>query len=550
MSKHSDHLFKPYHQGQAQLFPPSVDSLISENHPVRLINRVIESLDIDPILSQYKGGGSSSYHPRMMLKVLVYAYVRNIYSSRKIEQAIHEHIHFMWLAGGNTPDHNSINRFRSNRLKGTFQSIFSQVVLLLHESGYLTIKDLYTDGTKIEANANRYTFVWGKSIDTNRKRISAQLQELWSYAEQVAKEELMDTQPCDFEELDPEAVDKTITAIEDALKASSESDPKKKQKAGYGRKNWPKKLKQYQEDKEQLGDRNSYSKTDPDATFMRMKDDYMKNGQLKAGYNLELSTNSQYIIHYSLHHNPTDTLTLKPHLAGYYQYYNQFPEVLTADAGYGSEENYAFLEQKNTVGYVKYNYFHKEQQKSFQKKYPFHTSTLHYNAEKDLYICPIGQPMKNIGSYVRKSSNGYPQQITRYQAQNCQGCPLRAACHKGKTNRIIDINHQLNRYKQQARQRLTSEEGIKQRKRRCCEVEAVFGNLKQNHGFKRFTLRGKEKVEIETGLHAIAHNFRKWAQAIAQIDLKKALENLEEHYNVFKNILTGYTEQYRILHIN
>jgi transposase len=530
MSKHSDHLFKPYRQGQTHLFPPSVESLISENHPVRLINRVIDELDISPILSMYPGGGSSSYHPRMMLKVLVYAYVRNIYSSRKIEQAIQEHVHFMWLAGGNQPDHNSINRFRSNRLKGTFQSIFSQVVLLLHESGYLTIKDLYTDGTKIEANANRYTFVWGKSIDTNRKRISAQLKELWAYAERVAKEELMDTQPCDFDELDPEAVAKTIAAIDDAIKASPDSDPKKKQKASYGRKNWPKKLKQYQQDKEKLGDRNSFSKTDPDATFMRMKEDHMKNGQLKAGYNLELSTNNQFIVHYSLHHNPTDTLTLKPHLAGYYQYYNQYPEVLTADAGYGSEENYAFLEENKTLGYVKYNYFHKEQKKAFQKKYPFHPNTLHYDPHKDLYICPMGQPMKNIGSYVRKSSNQYPQHITRYQAQNCHGCPLRTACHKGKEDRIIEVNHQLNRYKQQARQRLTSEQGIEKRKRRGCEVEAVFGNLKQNHGFKRFALRGMQKVEVETGLHALAHNFRKWAAEMLEMQLDQAKKELKAQY--------------------
>ena len=517
MSKRDEKLFKSYQQGQVNLFPPSLASLIPEGHPVRTINKVIDQLDIGPILLKYKGGGASSYHPRMMLKILVYGYVRNTYSSRKIEQAVKEHVHFMWLAGGNQPDHHSINRFRSERLKGVLQTVFSQVVLMLHEAGHLNIKDVYTDGTKIEANANRYTFVWGRAVKTNRKRIAKQLEELWSYAERVAKEELMDTEPCNFESLDPEAVADTIAAIDDALKASPEAGKKQKQKAGYGRKNWPGKLKQYEEDEKRLDGRNSYSKTDHDATFMRLKDDHMQNGQLKAAYNLGLSTNNQFIIHYSLHPNPTDTLTLKPHLEGYHNYYGCYPTQCTADAGYGSEENYAYLEQTQTEAFVKYNYFHQEQQRSTLKKKPFHPNNLSYNPEQDLFICPMGQHMHKVGTKTRKTASGYPQQLTLYQAQNCKGCPLRGACHKAEGNRIIEVNHRLRAYRQLARKKLNSEQGIRKRKRRCTEVEAVFGILKQNHGFKRFSLRGKLKVEIETGLHALAHNFRKLAAKTAQL---------------------------------
>ena len=194
-----DNLFKDYSQNQLSLLPPSLDSLISPHHPVRLVSQVIDGIDLERILERYPGGGSSSYHPRMLLKVLVYGYIRNIYSSRKLELAIEEHILFMWLAGGNTPDHNSINRFRSDRLQGVLKEVFSQVVLSLHEGGYLDIKDLYTDGTKLEAHANRYTFVWAKAIQTNKSRIATQLEELWSYAQSVAKEELLATSPCDFE---------------------------------------------------------------------------------------------------------------------------------------------------------------------------------------------------------------------------------------------------------------------------------------------------------------------------------------------------------------
>lgn len=523
MAKNKEHLFKPYHPNQVTLLPPSLDSLISEDHPVRVVNGIIDQLDLGPILELYQGGGSSSYHPRMMLKVLVYGYIRNIYSSRKLEMSVNEHIHFMWLAGGNHPDHNSINRFRSDRLKGVLKAVFSQVVLLLHDAGHLDIKDLSTDGTKLGANANRYTFVWAKSIARNRKRIASQLEELWNYAQEVAKEELLDTQPCDLEKLDPKEVAKTISQIDQALKTKPESDKKKRQKARYAGKNWPEKLAQYQEQEAILAGRNSYSKTDSDATFMRMKEDHMKNGQLKPAYNLQMSTHGQFIIHYSLHPNPTDTLTLKPHLEEYKELYDQSPKQLTTDAGYGSEENYAYLESEEVEAFVKYNYFHKEQKKSFLDKHPFHPNQLYYNSEKDHFICPMGQVMKNIGSFQKKTASGYKQTITRYQAQNCEGCPLRGACHKAKTSRIIQVNHKLNQYKAQARDKLNSEEGMEKRKRRCADVEATFGILKQNHDFKRFLLRGKEKVEIETGIHALAHNLRKYCAILTQKHPKQPL---------------------------
>jgi transposase len=183
-------VFKDYNFNQNLLLPPSLEELIDPNHPVRVVNQVVDNLNLDPILAKYDGGGCPAYHPRLMLKVLVYGYVTNVYSSRKIEQSLQQNIHFMWLSGMSYPDHNTINRFRSERLKGVFKEVFSQVVLLLIDHGHITLKEIYLDGTKIEANANRYTFVWGKAIRKSRDRIQRQLKELWAYAEQVAKEEL------------------------------------------------------------------------------------------------------------------------------------------------------------------------------------------------------------------------------------------------------------------------------------------------------------------------------------------------------------------------
>ncbi|UGU17743.1 IS1182 family transposase [Sinomicrobium kalidii] len=492
------------------LLPPSYDELVPQHHPVRIVNTILDSVDLISLEQTYRGGGTSSYHPKVLLKILVYAYLRNLYSSRKIEQALNENIHFIWLSGGAKPDHNTISNFRSGKLKDKFKQIFNQVVVLLAEQGYLSLKELYVDGTKIEANANRYTFVWGKSIKTSRERIEKQLRELWNYVEKVyAEQEQLPNTP-EFEAIDPEKVSATIAQINQALEGKA-VEKKIKQKLGYAQKHWPGNIARYNEQQKKLGHRGSMSKTDPGATFMRMKDDPMKNGQLKPAYNLQASTNNQFIVNYTLAQTTADTTALIAHLEDFQESYLQTPQSLTADAGYGSQENYQALENKDIEAYVKYNYFHKEQRQTNgkQDKAPFHPDKLYYNKETDTCYCPMGQPMEHIGQQKRKTGNGYLQVYDLYRAKNCKGCPLRGSCHKAKGNRIIMRNHELIRLKAKAKALLLSKEGIAHRKRRCWDVEAVFGNIKQNMDFKRFMLRGLDKVETEIGLVAMAHNLKK-----------------------------------------
>jgi len=243
---------------------------------------------------------------------------------------------------------------------------------------------------------------------------------------------------------------------------------------------------------------------------MRMKEDHMLNGQLKPAYNWQISTSNQFLVNYTIHQNPTDTLTLKPHLQRYENLYQTTPESLCADAGYGSEENYEHLEEKQIDSYVKYNYFHKEQTKKWQEN-PFRSDNLYYNDQTDVVYCPMGQPMHRIGSRKSNTSSGYAQTYAQYQAKNCHGCPLRGQCFKAQGNRIVEINHNLRAHKQKVRKNLTSEKGIAHRRQRPADVEAVFGAIKHNKGFRRFMLRGIDKVEIEAGLLAIAHNLAKKA---------------------------------------
>jgi hypothetical protein len=324
----------------------------------------------------------------------------------------------MWLSAMSYPDHNTINRFRSDRLNGVLKEIFSQVVLLLVEKGIITLKEAYLDGTKIEANANRYTFVWGRSISESKDRIKKQLDELWNYAESVAREELENNEPDSFEKIDQESVLRTIESIDKALKGK-QVDKKVKQKLNYARKNWPENLKKYEQQEKASGNRNSYSKTDPDATFMRMKEDHMLNGQLKPGYNWQISTENQCIPGYTIHQTTNDMTTLQSHMESLKENLGKMPDVLVADAGYGSEENYEYLENNDVEAFVKYPYFHKEQSKK-RRDDPYRTENLKYNENDDCYTCPMGRKMNFIGEKIRISDNGFRQVNRLYQAQDCK----------------------------------------------------------------------------------------------------------------------------------
>ena len=498
--------FKTYSQNQMRLIPQTWDEMVPANHPVRVVNQVVDSLDLSALIKSYKGGGNSSYHPAMLLKVIVYSYLRNIYSTRKMEEALQENVHFIWLAGGNQPDHNTLARFRSQRLKGKVKAIFGQVVEMLVEAGVVSLQECFVDGTKIEANANRYTFVWGRSIAYNKERIKEQLRELLAYADRVHASEAGPSP--EFPEIDAQKVKETIDRINEALK-DVEVDPKVKQKLKYAEKHWPQALDRYAEQEAILGKRNSYSKTDPDATFMRMKEDHMRNGQLKPGYNVQASTENQFLTNYTVHPNPTDTKTLPEHVESFKDLHGKAPVALTADAGYGSEENYEYLAKEGVEAFVKFNKFDQERNKGID---PFSPEAWDYDPEKDSFFCPQGRELVHVGKSTKRTESGYEGVLDRYRSLSCAGCPVRDKCTKTDKDKEIEVSHKLRQHRQTARERLTSPEGIARRKQRCHDTETVFGQLKHNKGFRRFFLRGKAKVEVEFGILAIAHNLEKLAR--------------------------------------
>ena len=287
-------------------------------------------------------------------------------------------------------------------------------------------------------------------------------------------------------------------------------DKKIKQKVKRVKKAWPEQLERYEQQEKILQGRNSYSKTDPDATFMRMKEDYMRNGQLKPAYNVQISTNDQFITNYSLHQTTSDTTTYIEHLEQYKSLYGLYPKESIADAGYGSEENYLYAQEKGINTFIKYNYFHKEQSGKWMND-PFRSSNFYYNEKQDCFYCPMGQPMRLIYIQKQKTKTGFTQEVHHYQAARCQGCPLRSLCHKSRNDRVIQVNHRLSKLKAKEKEKLLSEEGLMHRSQRPQDVEATFGNLKNNKNFKRFLCRGKDRTEVEFGLLSIAHNLAKVA---------------------------------------
>lgn len=295
--------FRDYNPKQTILFPQRLDKDIAENDPVRVVDTVIDNLKLEYFRKLYKERGRSPYHPKMMLKAVIYGYMNNLYSCRKIESSLKRDIHFIWLAGYEQPDFNTINRFRN-----------------------------------------------------------------------------------------------------------------------------------------------------------RVKEDYRK-----------------------------------------------LPDKVVADSGYGSEENYRFMDEAGITAYVKYNWFHQEQRKHYEPN-PFSPQSLYYNAEGDYYVCPMGQHMERIGTTQSKTGSGYVTESACYKAQRCEGCPLRGSCFKAKGDRTIEVNHRLNEYRRKARERLTSEAGIKHRGQRCIEPEAVFGQMKYDMAYKRFRHFGFDKVKMDFAFFAIAFN--------------------------------------------
>lgn len=536
--------FKPYDNRQIQVIL-DIEALIPEHHVARVVDEMVEAVPDEQLFSHYKGGGRSSFHPKMMLKIILFGYSQKVYSCRGIENLIKENIPAMWLAAMQQPDFRTINEFRGERMKALMDELFEAMILKLIEEKYITMENYFLDGTKIEANANKYSFVWKNSTEKFEAKLKEKIQETLQHIHELnqleAGAEEKETEPnAEITEQNLEAVAKEIEEKVETLteEIEKETDPKIRKEKRQERSKWKKPLKlirenflprlaTYKEQNEIFGDRNSYSKTDKDATFMRMKEDHMKNGQLKPGYNVQMGTENQFILFYTIHQRPTDTRCLIPHLEKLAATSLPMPKTVIADAGYGSEENYVYAigdEKEPRFDFlIPYGSYVQEQTRKYKKDIK-HAKNWTYCEQDDCFICPNGRKVLFKKYQTKKNPSGYEQSFKIYECEDCTDCPLKEKCTKAKGNRQVHWNTVFEEMKAKAKTALECEEKAAIYAQRKVEVESVFGHIKGNRSFRRFSLRGLDKVHVEFGIVALAHNILKVA-GIRQLLSEKNRKN-------------------------
>ena len=549
--------FKYYEQKQLMI-PIEWKTLIDKDDVVFVLNDLIDNMNIDKLLETYSPLGSNSYNPKMMLKILMYGYIRKRYSSRLIAEAVESDIKFIWLAGGNKPTRNVINSFRKDKMKIIMEDVFVELLVVLEKKGYINTEEYFVDGTKIEANANKYTFVWKKAVEKYRAKLQEKVHELMKDIDSLNDEEdkLYPDKEIKPEEITPEELEEFSKRLSDKLnegieKQKSKDKKKKEQKikkiVNKINKDFKPRLEKYNKDLEIMGEnRNSYSKTDHDATFMHMKEDHMRNGQLKPGYNIQVGSCNGFVVSWSTHQNRNDNGTLIPHYERYQRFFGKLPDSTGADSGYGNQENYEFLKKNHIQNYIKYPLFHKEQTKKF-KLMKYNWQNMIYDEINDNFICPESKKLEYIKTREDKTETGFVQESRVYECSECDSCPHKIECTKSKGNRQIRFNKKLWQLKQEAKRNLMSKKGIEMRGKRAEYSEGIFGQIKWNMSFKRFLLRGLENVDLEWGLLCFALNIKRMNKKdieknkeIAKAKSISLLENITKFYTQkFQRFLTG-----------
>lgn len=495
--------------------------IIPSDEPVRLLSAVLEELDYRKLTATYSRFGRIEYSPRLLFKVVLYACCRGIYSSREIERACRENVNFMYLLEGQkAPDHNTIARFRSQHLPEAIEDLLYQMVQLLVKHGEISFEEsaVFIDGTKIEANAGRYTFVWKTRTTRNQenlgKKIATELPLL------LEKAGVGITAPKEI----------TVQQLKKLRKKLYARKEERKTKFVYGKghhksglqkavetiNSWLERLKRYNMDIHICGDRNSYSKTDHDATFMHMKEDHMKNGQLKPGYNVNVATVSEYIIGNYICADRTDTKTFIPFLE---KLCSKHPvKRVVVDSGYESEENYHYVDGSEQLSLFVKPSNHEQKKKRKYRTDIGRRENMPYDAQKDEYTCAQGKTLTAVSTRRRKSETGYVQEVTVYECADCKDCPVKEKCiRQKKTDKTpleervkrLNVSKYFTAQREAMEQKISTEEGILLRVNRSIQAEGVFAMIKGDMNFRRFMMRGKKNVNVEWHLVSMAYNILK-----------------------------------------
>lgn len=518
--------------------PLDIDSIIPDNDSVRLLSQFVEEMELSRLYATYSRIRKNSATPRQMLKIMLYAYMNRKYSARDIEIACLRDINFMFLLEGSpAPDHATIARFRTLHFAPFAKEILAQMSEILYCLGEISGKNIFIDGTKIESSANKYTFVWKKGVTKNLTKLLSKLVDFVAdcevrygikiiYQKEVSLHHLKRLR----KKLYKIKKEENIAFVHGIGRRKSPLQKSIEKLEGF-----LEKLKEYTQKLYKCGNRNSYSKTDLDATFMRMKEDAMLNGQLKPAYNLQHGVDAQYITWLSVGPEPTDTTTLIPFLKDIESHLTFKYKNIVADAGYESEENYLFIEENEQVAYIKpANY-----ENSKTRKYKTDISrreNMFYDEKKDIYLCQAGKKLVVTGSRRSTTKTGYVSEKTQYTCEDCSNCILKKDCIKGNNSKIpleertkrLEVSKLFQQKRAEGLERILSDEGRVLRMNRSIQAEGSFANIKADMSFRRYLCKGKKNVTAESILLAMAHNINKLHHKIQNGSTGKHLFQLKK----------------------
>ena len=538
---------------------------LPDDDPVYTLKKVMEEMDFSSLTARYSNKGRSGYNPIMMYALVTYANMRGVRAVDRIVELCERDLAFIWLAKGQTPRRDAFYDFKGEKLTPEIlEDLHYQFLRRLEKEGLITLKELFIDGTKIEANANRYTFVWRGSInyhlaglldtidalyrkynsflsengydvkyemgnaqmfiiegkDKVREVIEKNRSRKLTKHKKLSNNTLIEIDSCSplellklQENLTKIANEEGITFVSGKGKHKPEIQQLYEELEECGER-----LMQYKECFEIMGkDRNSYSKTDVEATFMRMKEDHMLNGQLKPAYNVQIAVENYFIIHSYISSDRTDYNTLLPVLEKHKTAFGSYPEAATADSGYCSEKNLLFLKENSITGYIKLQDHEKRKTRAYAQDIGKYYNMKRETFEDEVYyVCRDGRELRHIRTEIKKQ-DGYEQTFEVYGCADCSECPHKAKClykydeDKDKDkNKIMKINERWEDLKEETHANILSEKGILNRQIRSIQTEGHFGDIKENEDFRRFNYRSSRKVYKEFLLFAIGRNLNKY----------------------------------------
>ena len=499
--------------------PLNIELSVPASDPVRLLSAFVEGMDLTDLYKTYSRIRKNQATPRQMLKIVLYAAMNRLYSSRDIESACRRDINFMYLLEGMpAPDHATIARFISLHFSECSKKILAEMSEALHAMGEMSGKSIFIDGTKIESCANKYTFVWKKAVTKNQTKLIEKIEHFTAGCEDLYGIHIVYNDKIDIGTL--KRLRKELMKIrdEEGIEFVKGIGHRKSQlqKSVEELDEYMQRLNDYKEKLEILGERNSYSKTDPDATFMRMKEDAMRNGQLKPAYNIQHGVDSEYITWVDISAHPTDTRALIPFLKDMEKHLSFKYTEIVADAGYESEENYAFLEENGQLSFIKPT----NHEISKTKRYKTDISraeNMSYDKERDLYICHAGKELPILYERNPKNESGYRRKITTYGCSDCGGCPYKSDCIHGNNcktpmeerNKVLQVSKKMLEYREKDIERITGEYGTLLRVNRSIQAEGSFADVKEDMNFRRYLYRGKKNALAQSIILAMGRNISK-----------------------------------------